>query len=366
MTSRNIDNTKTVLVAPLNWGLGHATRCVPIIRELLTLRIRVMIAADGPVAALLTEEFPGITVLPLKSFNIKYTTSKKWFFLNMLWQFPPALLSVYRENRWLNKTMAHYPIDAVIADNRMGLSHKKIPCIYITHQLHIKTGLGKWMDKRAQQLHYFFINRFSECWIPDFTDQMNLAGLLSHPIKKPKTPVKYIGALSRLEKSANSVHQYDYLIILSGPEPQRSILERRLLEQVEHVHGKILFIRGIPGLSKNINSSPGITIINHLPAEALNKAMQAASLIISRCGYTTIMDLVKLNKKAILIPTPGQPEQEYLAQYLLVNKLFYTVEQDRFNLKKAIDTANTFNNSSAEFPSMELYKNNVLAFSQLL
>ena len=343
MARSNTDKSKTILVAPLNWGLGHATRCIPLIKELLAQNTRVLLAGDGAVAALLAKEFPPLTILPLKSAAIKYPAGKKNFWLTMLWQLPGAILSVYRERRWLAKMITAYKIDAVIADNRMGLHNKKIPCIYIAHQLHIKTGGGRWMDKTAQRLHYHFINKFNQCWLPDFEEEkMNLAGELSHPEKKPAIPVKYIGALSRFEKLPGTEKQYDYAIILSGPEPQRTILENLLLKQIPSVDGNFLLVRGLPDAAATLSSSPNLTVINHLSSDELNKAIQSSGLVISRSGYTTVMDLIKLDKKAVFIPTPGQPEQEYLATHLSNNHLFYSTKQEGFDLKKAIAAAKNF------------------------
>lgn len=354
MTGKNIDNSKTVLVAPLNWGLGHATRCIPLIRELLAQNIQVMMAGDGAVAALLTKEFPQLTLLPLKSFAIKYAPGNKGLIWKILGQLPGALLSVYRERKWLKTIIRKYKVDAVIADNRMGLYHPGIHCIYITHQLHIKTGLGNMADNIAQRLHYHFINRFNECWVPDYEGEQNLAGELSHPVQKPAVPVKYIGALSRFEKLSIVEKEYDYLVILSGPEPQRTMFENKLLQQIPSVEGKFLLVRGLPESSSAINSLPNASIINHLTADELNVAIQSASLIISRTGYTTIMDMIKLQQKAILVPTPGQPEQEYLAQHLSAD-YFYTTTQEDFDLRKAINAVQNFSSTASPF-TMNLYR----------
>lgn len=355
LTNHKKDSAKTILVAPLSWGLGHATRCIPLVHELLAQNIQVIIAGDGHVAALLTMEFPQLPVIPLKSFAIKYPAEKKSFFFNMLWQLPGAMLSIYREKRWLAGAIKKYNIDAVISDNRMGLYNAGIRCVYITHQLGIKTGKGKWADKIARRLHYHFINQFNECWVPDFEGEQNLAGELSHPAQKPAVPVKYIGALSRLEQMQETTKQYDYLIILSGPEPQRTIFENILLKQIPYVEGKFLLVRGLPESSSTIQSSVNTTVVNHLTAAELNKAVQSSSLVISRSGYTTLMDLFKLNKNAILVPTPGQPEQEYLANHLATQKLFYITRQENFDLQQSIEAAVKLKSNNLSY-SMYLYK----------
>ena len=344
MTNSNKDNIKTVLVAPLGWGLGHAARCIPIIKELLANNTRVILAGSGPVAALLSTEFPDLELLTLSSFPVKYPSDKKGFLLKMIWQVPAAIKSIKKETAWLKQAVKKYSIDAVISDNRMGLYSKEIPCIYITHQLLIKTGKAKWMERWAQKIHYRFINRFKECWVPDFEQkELSLAGELSHPENLPNVPVKYIGALSRLIKKENAAKKYDTIIILSGPEPQRSIFENILVDQLKNYNETTLFIRGLPAETDVLLPINNTKFVNHLTADELSNAIASSEIVISRTGYTTVMDLIKLNKKAILVPTPGQPEQEYLAGYLLQNNIFYTVGQENFNLPEHIEKAGNFN-----------------------
>lgn len=368
LTRSNKDNIKTVLVAPLDWGLGHATRCIPLIKELLANNIRVLIAASGPVATLLATEFPELEILPLKGFPVKYPLGRKWFLLKMLWQLPAAISSINKEKAWLKKAIKKNSIDAVISDNRLGLYSKKVPCIYITHQLLIKTGKAGWMESWAQKIHYRFINRFNQCWVPDFMQkELSLAGELSHPQKLPAVPVKYIGALSRFSSLSNIDNKYDFLVLLSGPEPQRSIFEELLLKQIPLLVGKFLIVRGLPGEETVLPPLKNAVIVNHLSSSALNEAILNSKLIIGRSGYTTIMDLYKLKRKSILIPTPGQPEQEYLAGYLLKNNIIYTAAQENFNLNYHIQKAGDFNYAfSAGNKHMEDFKYCINEFILLL
>lgn len=330
-----------VLVAPLEWGLGHATRCIPIINELIALDCEVLIGAEGAARVLLEKEFSQLTFLQLKGYRIQYSRKRFWLPLKILLQFPKIISSIYSEHRWLKKTIKEHAIDAVISDNRFGLYHATVPCIYITHQLTIKTGnhFTQWL---AQKIHYRFINKYTECWVPDMPGETNLAGLLSHPTHLPKIPVHYIGSLSRFKK-LTADNKYKLAIIISGPEPQRTIFEDLLLKQLSSYEGRILFVRGLPDNS-SIRRSDNLNIEfqNHLSAAELNKAIQESGMIISRCGYTTVMDLVKLQKNAILIPTPGQTEQEYLAMALMKNKIFYCVKQDDFRFNEALADVKSF------------------------
>jgi uncharacterized protein (TIGR00661 family) len=340
------EGKKKVLVAPLDWGLGHATRCIPIIYALLQQDMEVIIAADGKIETLLKKAFPGYSFVFLKGYNIKYSKAKFWLPFKLLIQLPKIVWRIYAENRWLKRIIKAYKIDAVISDNRPGLYHPAVPCIYITHQLKIKTG-NNFTEWVVQKIHYHFINKYTACWVPDNeAAENNFAGDLSHPKNLPATPVKYIGTLSRFEKSIQE-KKYDLLFLISGPEPQRTIFENLALEQLKNFIGTALLVKGLPGAATNDEmldwaDNKKIKIVNHLGSGELSKAIQQCHLVISRSGYTTIMDLIKLQQKAVLIPTPGQTEQEYLAAYLMAKKIFLTVPQHKFLLHDCLIKAQVF------------------------
>jgi uncharacterized protein (TIGR00661 family) len=335
--SKNINKIniqKRVLVAPLDWGLGHTTRCVPIITALLAKGYEVFIGAEKAGAALLQKEFPSIKIIPLQGYNISYSKSKGVFFWKMIAQLPKIISAIKREKNWLKKIIDDYKIDIVISDNRFGLYNKNAHCIFITHQLQIKTG-NRFTEKIAQKINYKYIGLFNECWLIDGEGNENLAGELSQPTTLPKIPLKYIGALSRFKKYETE-KKHDLLVLLSGPEPQRSIFENLLIEQTQNVKLNIVLVRGLP-VKETILEINGIKIYNHLPAQALNELMLASKIIIARSGYTTVMDIAALQQKAIFVPTPGQTEQEYLAAYLSQKKYCIAETQDGFKLQKVLD-----------------------------
>jgi uncharacterized protein (TIGR00661 family) len=235
--------------------------------------------------------------------------------------------------------VADYQFDVVISDNRFGLYHSSVPCIFITHQLKIKTPFGKWSEHFLQKINYRFINRFTECWIPDEEKENGLAGELSHPVAIPAIPVQYMGILSRLKKN-NAIEKKDHLFIsLSGPEPQRTLLENKIVNEISRYTGTAVIVRGLPGASSRIPSTNDIRFYNHLAADEFNIEMEKADYVISRSGYSTVMDIVTLGKKSILIPTPGQTEQEYLAKYLSEKQIAFCISQKDFSLKKALQKA---------------------------
>ena len=319
---------RNILVAPLNWGLGHATRCIPIIRELLHHGYQPIIASDGNALALLKKEFPNVPTLTLPSYNIEYAKKGSHFKYKLLLESPGILKSIIQERNVVKKLVAKGQIDAIISDNRFGVHHYKVPSVFITHQLNVLSGATTWLSTK---IHKFIIKRFDECWIPDLEGQLNLSGVLGH-VENSSLNLKYIGPLSRFEKTiTNTV--YDLLVLLSGPEPQRSILEKKLYKELLKTDKKVLFIRGIVEEQTTSFTFKNITVVNFMTSSDLEQAINASELVISRSGYTTIMDLAKLGKKAFFIPTPGQFEQEYLAERLQKFTLVPYTTQDEFTYK---------------------------------
>ncbi|MFT3703471.1 MAG: glycosyltransferase [Agriterribacter sp.] len=351
-----------ILVAPLDWGLGHATRCIPIINELLKAGCEVSIAAEGEVFALLQKEFPIVQFLDLPGYRIFYHSIKSIFRWKIALQIPRIMGAIRRENRWLNTLLQTHSFDAVISDNRFGLHHPALTSIFITHQLQIQSGTGKWVDRWLRRINFRHISRFNECWIPDYKGEVNLAGNLSHSNKLPGNAY-YIGPLSRFKKIDTSV-KYDLLMLLSGPEPSRTDWEKSLLNELTIFEGKTLFVRGLPGVCECEApfGSERLDIVNHLSASELNMVIEQAEWVICRSGYTSVMDLVALEHRAILVPTPGQPEQEYLAAYLHQNKIFCCINQESFSIKKAIEEATSFPFNFSAFEQTAIcYKQQVKA-----
>ena len=331
-----------ILVVPLDWGLGHATRCIPVIYELIKQGAEVWLAGEGVQKNLLKKEFPDLPILPLEGYRVKYGGSRLGLFRSIFFQLPRLFKTIKQENSWLKKVADEYQFDAIIADNRYGLYHPSIPSVFITHQLTIKTPFGKWSDRFLQKINYRFINRFTECWIPDEKKENGIAGELSHPAMMPVIPVHYAGILSRLKKN-NEPEQKNHLFIsLSGPEPQRTLLENIIINEISQYHGTATIVRGLPGFSSIIPSTNDIRFYNHLSSEDYNKEMERADYIISRSGYSTVMDILVVGKKSILIPTPGQTEQEYLARYLTQKRLAFCIPQKNFSLNEVLRQAATF------------------------
>ena len=341
-------NIQKVLVAPLDWGLGHATRCIPIIRALLSNGYEVLIGAEGVQAILLQTEFPSLQILPLKGYHVRYSKTSWLFLFKIVMQLPYLQRIIKYEHQWLEKIIKEHSIDLVISDNRFGLSSQTIPCIFITHQLNIKAPFV-WIEKILQRINYKYINRFTRCWVPDAAGDNNAGGDLSHPSILPRTEVEYMGLLSRFEIEAIE-KKYDYCILLSGPEPQRTLLEEKIILGLIKTKSKLLLVRGKPGSNEIIGVPENVTVKNHLPGTELQEAILQSEIIICRSGYTTVMELLSLQKKSILIPTPGQTEQEYLGDRLQQKNICLSVSQSNFDLVESIEAARLFQFQTISLP----------------
>ncbi|EDM43672.1 hypothetical protein SCB49_08778 [unidentified eubacterium SCB49] len=326
---------KTILVAPLNWGLGHATRCIPIIKALLAHNYNVILASDGAALKLLKQEFPALPSVILPSYNITYPKNGSLFTWHMVLKFPKLYTAVKREKKIIDQLVEKGTINGIISDNRLGVRNKNIPCVYITHQLRVPTGNTTLLSSK---LHQKYIVKFDACWVPDYKKEPNLSGRLGH-VNKLNKLVKHIGPLSRMTPKATR-KSYDILAVLSGPEPQRTLLEEKLISQLAHSNKKVALIQGVVEDKQKWSSKGNLKILNYATTLEIEKLINESDLIISRSGYTTIMDLAALNKKAFLIPTPGQFEQEYLAKRLHDKQIVPSCSQDNFTLEQLALTNN--------------------------
>lgn len=347
-----------VLVCPLDWGLGHATRCIPVIRYLMAKGAHVVVAADGPQLALLRSEFQDAEFITFPGYGIKYSKTIPAA-LKLIADIPGILFRIRQENRLLSEIISRHSIHMVISDNRYGLYNPGVFSVIITHQVKIIPPC--FFSAFSGLLHKItgkMISRFDECWIPDFEGEHNLSGKLSHGHLLPVN-IKYAGILSRFESPYTVVtpRKYEMIAIVSGPEPQRSIFEERLLAQLPVNEKHVLLIRGIPGNTDIKPLRKYVDVADHLPSGALENILRSSPLVISRAGYSTLMDLSRTGNKALLVPTPGQTEQEYLAGYMAEKGIFYAVQQKKLNLKEDIPRALqmsgiVFNNLPGQFTTL--------------
>ena len=298
-----------ILIAPLDWGLGHSTRCIPIIRRLLELNAVPVIGADGGPLALLTKEFPELEYVRIPGVGIRYGAGRSQLW-SMVRQFPALLRGVRMEQAQFERIRRQLRIDAVISDQRSGIRSAALPSVIITHQIFPFTPLAQGALRKLNLRH---IARFDRCWIMDGPDAPGLAGELSHGTAIP-TNARYIGMQSRVRPDGTAPDRhYRIVAVISGPEPQRTLLEQLLTDRLQHIPGDHLLVQGLPTAAGS-QQFGNLTKVPHLAARELEAQMADSEFIISRSGYTTLMDLSALGRTALLIPTPGQTEQEYLGE----------------------------------------------------
>jgi uncharacterized protein (TIGR00661 family) len=303
---------KKIIVAPLNWGLGHAARCIPIIIALQEEKFTPIIASDGSALQFLKHEFPDLETLELPSYNIKYG---KNLIKNLLLQGPTILRAIQKERKIIALFIdKNTDVEGVISDNRFGARNSKVPSVYITHQLNVLSGFTTYLTSKTHQI---IIKKFDECWVPDMVNS-EFSGKLSS--SKRKLNQKFIGALSRFKKQ-DLKKDITILVILSGPEPNRTFLEKKLTSAFKNDTRKIVFVLGQIEKVQKTWKNNNCTFHNFLLTEALEKKINSSEIIICRSGYSSILDLATLGKKVFFIPTKNQPEQEYLATYLKQQKI---------------------------------------------
>jgi UDP:flavonoid glycosyltransferase YjiC (YdhE family) len=335
-----------VLLAPMDWGLGHATRMMPVIDALLAAGQEVLLAGSGESIKLLKLQYPQLPQLPLPGYRVSYPSGSGilWHLMRQI----PRLLGVIRqEHRQLQAWIEEHKIDRVISDNRYGLWSPKVPCHFVCHQLApLPKPAWKCLHLLVYRLHRLWLKRFDEIWVPDHASSPNLAGILAHRFRPP-AQTRFLGPLSRFEYLDTPAEQFSLpelnaelptvAIVLSGPEPQRSFLAEKLRTQAKKLAVKIWLILGKTERQQIVQEG-NLTLINYLEAADLHRLLLSAQTVVSRPGYSSIMDYAALGlPRVILIPTPGQTEQEYLAQNLAAQNIALCRTQQKFDLEEALE-----------------------------
>jgi uncharacterized protein (TIGR00661 family) len=343
-----------VLITPLDWGLGHATRCIPVIRELERRGCPVIVAGSGDSLTLLKKEFPDLKFYFLPAYAPRYSVNGSMVW-TMATQLPRFIRVINQEHREIEKIIEKEKVGLLISDNRYGCWSKKIRCAFITHQSNIlmPKRFG-WLQHLVRRASDRMINRFDLCWIPDLPGKDSYAGMLTDvSAAKWSAKVEYIGTLSRFQPQNQPARKYDLLVVLSGPEPQRTALERILIPQLKTSNLEFIVIRGLPDEK---SKDPDDRILNFLASDHLQDYIEAADLIIARSGYSTVMDMSALGKKAVFIPTPGQTEQEYLSKRLMDKGIALCMKQNEFHLPTALQQSRHYTGFTPSPKSLLLEK----------
>jgi uncharacterized protein (TIGR00661 family) len=331
---------RRVLIAPLDWGLGHATRCIPVIREFIDRGCEVLIAGSGDSLSLLKAEFPSLKHFILPPYSPEYPVNGKFMAWKMALQLPKFFRVIRRERKIVERIIHEQQVDLLISDNRYGCRSSVVPSVFITHQSNIlmPKRFG-WLAHLVRKKNEKYIKHFTTCWLPDYSGDHSLAGaLISHSENQDEISYVHIGPLSRFRYSQSTREQkFDTVVILSGPEPQRTMLEKILVPQLIHSGLRYFVVRGV--FQQDV---AGENHANFLTAEKLQEFIESAEVIIARSGYSTVMDMTALRKKVIFIPTPGQPEQEYLARRLMNLGVAFYMEQHDFELRVALEQSRKY------------------------
>ena len=345
---------KKILIAPLDWGLGHTTRCIPIIGCIISLGHVPVFAGSDFQCSFIKETFGGIETIHIEGYEIRYTAWNRFGQAGILSQLPRLLKVIRYEHQWLKEACLRHSIDGIISDNRYGLYHESIPTVVISHQLGVQTGLGQIFNQIVQKIHYKLLNRFSSIWVVDSIQNPGLGGELSHSKRLPNNTL-YIGLLSAFQPLVQISNNPNgpIVVLISGPEPQRTNLSALLWKQILNIGTEVVFIEGSNKAKAPKVIPENITWYGHLSGSRLKELLVRASIVISRSGYSTIMDLLALNKRAIFIPTPGQTEQIYLANKMMEAGAYYSTPQSGFKLDQAIENSKSYSPNSLNF--QELY-----------
>ena len=324
---------KRILVAPLNWGLGHVARCVPLIQALERLGAEVLLASDGGALRLLKAEFPQLPACELPSYRIRYESPN--MVRNIAWQLPRIFYAIRSEQWATEKLVSEHGINGIISDNRYGCFSSKANSVILTHQLHLRIP-NRFLEWTANGVLHRALRKFDAIWAPDVAEEPSLSGELSHGGPDVHPNVRFIGPLSRLHADGSQT-EYDVAVVLSGPEPQRTFLEQRLLEQAMLLPQKFIFIQGKTRAKEHYYVAENVEMVSYLTSQELNEVLLASETIVCRSGYSSIMDLAALGKKALLIPTPGQTEQEYLADHFARQNTFLVQKQEEIDLETGLE-----------------------------
>lgn len=343
---------KRVLLCPLDWGLGHTTRCIPLISSLIRHGAEVVVACTKSSAAVLEQQFgEQITYEQLPGYGINYGSGNTA--LALLKQLPKISRAIRSEKKWLHDNAARINPDAIISDNRYGCFHPSVPSIIITHQLQLQVpGILKPGAAFANKQLRNLLNNFNGIWVPDIAyTEKSLSGRLGHPTALPKAPVDYIGHLSHLPDCANTELTYEVAVILSGPEPQRTMLEKKILEQAKWFGGKTALVRGLPDNNEKIEVPENVQCWSFASSALVAKLLACSNYVVCRSGYSSLMDYLPRDTKCLLVPTPGQTEQEYLAQRLEDLGFCLKYKQHNFDLTNAVRMARQFSFRQNNWPT---------------
>ena len=333
---------KRILYAVLNWGLGHAVHSVQMIRS-LSENNEVILAATGRALAFLKDEFPHLQSINLPDYTIQYASKQRFLVVRLILQVPAMLVSLLREHWQTEKIVRERDVDLIISDNRYGVYSRNVPSFFITHQLRFKLPRTiRKFEVISEWFNRWYFRKYTGVLVLDEQGKENMTGDLAHSGKICRHPkLTYIGLWSTVHKE-NVLQDIDVLAVISGPEPHREIFGKKVIEQMKNMPGNKVVILGKPEDTGKDYSYPGLQVYSFKNRKEVNALLNRAKIVVCRSGYSSTMDLVSLKKPALMVPTPGQTEQEYQAEYYRDKGYFYMVSQEEMNLSVDLKTAKKF------------------------
>ena len=331
-----------VLFGVNSQGLGHITRCYPLIEALIKRKHEVWIASSNRALKFVKNEL-GSKIkyfeLPEYPFQDRAYLKNKFSTLGYVLDFPKYQKSFNKEHELIKKLHLEQKFGCVISDSRYGVHLPGVPS-YLIHS-HIRIGLGKlsFISRIITELgNVTFLKNYSRLLIPD--DEKNgVCGPMTHDLLFIRNPV-YLGLLSMVKKRKVK-NDLDYFFSVSGPEPQRTVFEKKVLSSIKNLKGKIAVTLGKPE-SQKIEKKKNCVVYGYLKKEKQEEMLNRARMIITRSGPTTITDIVELGKKALLVPTLGQPEQEDVAEYHHKKRQFMKKDLKNLDLPKDLKEAEKY------------------------
>lgn len=336
-------NRKRIFICALDWGLGHAARSLAIVRYLREQNYEVHVGGGEKVLKVFENEFPDLVQHTLPKVSPVYTRKKAWLVPFLILQIPYLFFQVIKEYFRIKRLAKEFSFDIIISDTRFGAFGTNVPSFYITNQPRVVLPRRfKIFSNFFTRMHQWLIAKYDYCLISDEVPPLNLGGYMTDV--KLKSPSEHIGIITRLDVLEGNT-QKDYLLcILSSQEPQRTMLEDSLMKQIKYIDKRVTFVRGLPlhAPRLNVDVPENCEIIQYVSAKKISQLLTEAELVICRPGFGSLLDLAALGKKALLIPTPGQSEQEQTAAHVKNRGWFYSVEQAGLDLKKAIEDAKKY------------------------
>lgn len=328
-----------IIYGVCSWGLGHATRSLPVLRRLLSEHNNITVISNGRSLEVLKKELgEQVTYVDIPDYPMLLSENTRQFLAKSMMYWPVFIKRIEDGLAQLQKILDKKHYDCIISDARYDMYSKTIPSFFISHQMRIMNPLQiKMFENAMERFNLFFFKRYKGVIVPDYKEN-NLSGDLSHNLKRiDEDTIHYVGVLSDFTRRSMK-KDIDYLISISGPEPQRSYLEEKLASQAEELQGNVVMTLG-KAEKYSVTKKKHLTTYSFVTKELREELLNKAKLVVSRSGYSTLMDVAVVGTKALFIPTPGQIEQEYLSEYHNTLGTFYSITQDIVDLKNDVTRA---------------------------